>query len=159
MSATGSCRLKTGRHRAWEHPSHSCWLRSPASSLPTRCRSRRLAGRARGFGPNRSTGAQERRGVALIRFSLSYAHTFGPPNDEGFAEHPQAARGLRPTEPVESRWIRQPERMNSIHRHHRPARFWAGQHLARIREGESVRFAQDDAFLRPTSSANSRHFQ
>jgi hypothetical protein len=41
--------------------------------------------------PNRSEEE-----VALIRFNLGYAHTFGPPNAEGFAGHPLAARGLRP---------------------------------------------------------------
>src|SRR5262245_11285948 len=51
---------------------------------------------------------------------------FGPPNDEAFYGHPLAARGLHPygTFQVEhSSWIRQLERMNSVHPRHRPDMF------------------------------------
>jgi hypothetical protein len=70
--------------------------------------------------------------VAIIRFNLCSVHLFGPPNDEAFAGHPLAARGLRPYRAFrieESSWIRQLERMNSVHPHHRPERFWSRQHL------------------------------
>ena len=34
--------------------------------------------------------------VAIVRFKQSYAHMFGPPNDEGFHGHPLSERGLEP---------------------------------------------------------------
>jgi hypothetical protein len=70
--------------------------------------------------------------IALVRFNSSTAHMFGPPNDEAFAGHPLASRGLRPYGAFrveDSSWIRKLERMNSVHKHHRPERFWSLQHL------------------------------
>jgi hypothetical protein len=70
--------------------------------------------------------------IAIVRFTLCYAHIFGPPNDEAFAGHPLAGRGLHPYGVFEidnSSWIRQLERMNSVHRCHRPERFWKLRHL------------------------------
>lgn len=45
------------------------------------------------------------------------------PNDEAFEGHPLASRGLKPYSVFEvknSSWIRRLERMNSVHRCHRP---------------------------------------
>jgi hypothetical protein len=70
--------------------------------------------------------------IALIRFQSCAAFMFGPPNDEAFAGHPLASRGLHPYDAFrieDSSWIRRLERMNSVHRHHRPDRFWKLQHL------------------------------
>lgn len=70
--------------------------------------------------------------IALVRFNGSMAHMFGPPNDEAFTGHPLASRGLHPYGAFrieESSWIRKLERMNSVHEHHRPDRFWFLQHL------------------------------
>ena len=81
----------------------------------------------RAVGP---TGGDE--GVALVRFNFCRVHMFGPPNDEAFAGHPLAARGLSPYAAFrveESSWIRRLERMNSVHRHHRPETFWSLLHL------------------------------
>jgi hypothetical protein len=64
--------------------------------------------------------------VALVSFDLPCAHMFGPPNDEAFNGHPLYGRGLRPYgvfEVLGSSWIRSLERMNSVHRYHRPERF------------------------------------
>lgn len=64
--------------------------------------------------------------VALVRFSGSRTHMFGPPNDEAFSGHPLASRGLHPYgafEILDSSWIRKLERINSVHEHHRPERF------------------------------------
>jgi len=64
--------------------------------------------------------------VAVIRFRHPYAHMFGPPNDEAFSGHPLANRGLDPyavSEVRQSSWIRQLERMNSVHRQHKPEWF------------------------------------
>ena len=73
----------------------------------------------------------EREPVALVRFSLCYAFMFGPPNDEAFAGHPLAGRGLKPYGAFlieNSSWIRQLERMNSIHPSHNPERYETLKH-------------------------------
>jgi hypothetical protein len=70
--------------------------------------------------------------VAIIRFRFCYAHMFGPPNDEAFSGHPLASRGLHPYgafEVKDSSWIRRLEKMNSVHRRHRPEVFWNKRHL------------------------------
>ncbi len=70
--------------------------------------------------------------IALVRFNSCNAHMFGPPNDEAFAGHPLASRGLHPYGAFrieDSSWIRKLERMNSVHRHHSPDKFWSLQHL------------------------------
>lgn len=64
---------------------------------------------------------------AFVAFRHRYALMAGPPNDEAFAGHPLAARGLRPYGAFrveDSSWIRQLERMNAVHPHHDPERFW-----------------------------------
>jgi len=69
--------------------------------------------------------------LALFRFSFCYASIFGAPNDEAFAGHPLADRGLEPYGAFvieNSSWIRQLERMNSVHPFHKPERFWALKH-------------------------------
>ena len=62
------------------------------------------------------------REFALIEFRLSHSYMFGAPNDEAFAGHPLASRGLKPYGAFEiegSSWIRQLEKMNSAHPLHR----------------------------------------
>lgn len=69
--------------------------------------------------------------IALIRLE-TFAHMFGPPNDEAFSGHPLAGRGLHPYGAFRvenSSWIRRLERMNRVHEHHRPKRFEQFQHL------------------------------
>lgn len=69
--------------------------------------------------------------VALIRFSICYAYSFGPPNDEAFSGHPLAERGLTPYGAFlieRSSWIRQLERMNSVHPYHKPERYHSLNH-------------------------------
>ena len=64
--------------------------------------------------------------AALIEFLRPAAHLFGPPNDEAFAGHPLAARGLHPYGAFEVRrssWVRGLERMNRVHPDHKPAHF------------------------------------
>jgi hypothetical protein len=69
--------------------------------------------------------------LALIKFSFCHASMFGPPNDEAFSGHPLASRGLEPYGAYiieNSSWIRRLERMNAVHLHHDPARFWSRKH-------------------------------
>lgn len=64
--------------------------------------------------------------VAMVRFRRPYAHFLGAPNDEAFAGHPLASRGLEPYGVFEIRhssWIRQLERMNAVHPNHDRDRF------------------------------------
>lgn len=70
--------------------------------------------------------------IAIVRFELCIAHTLGPPNDEAFAGHPLADRGLEPYGTFEIRdssWIRLLERRNSVHPYHRPDSFRDLRHL------------------------------
>ena len=68
--------------------------------------------------------------TALVEFRRPYAHLFGPPNDEAFAGHPLAGRGLRPYaafEILHSSWLRRLERMNAVHPRHDPEQFLASR--------------------------------
>ena len=69
--------------------------------------------------------------IALVRLDC-VAHMFGPPNDEAFTGHPLASRGLHPYGAYRiegSSWIRGLEKMNRVHKHHKPERFEQLQHL------------------------------
>lgn len=62
----------------------------------------------------------------MVEFTRYSTYMFGTPNDEAFHGHPLAARGLRPYGAFQidnSSWIRQLEKMNSVHHSHRPERF------------------------------------
>ena len=64
--------------------------------------------------------------IALVEFTPYSTYMFGAPNDEAFQGHPLASRGLTPYGAFQienSSWIRQLERMNSVHWNHRPERF------------------------------------
>ncbi|MFL6229746.1 MAG: hypothetical protein ACJ741_13325 [Pyrinomonadaceae bacterium] len=64
--------------------------------------------------------------LALIEFSRYLSFMFGAPNDEAFSGHPLASRGLHPYAAFRvenSSWLRQHERMNSVHRNHDPKGF------------------------------------
>lgn len=70
--------------------------------------------------------------IAIVCFDGATAHMFGPPNDEAFHGHPLYSRGLRPYAAFRienSSWIRKLERMNSVHRQHRPERYRELQHF------------------------------
>jgi hypothetical protein len=70
--------------------------------------------------------------LALIEFIHFEAFMFGAPNDEAFHGHPLANRGLHPygTFQIEnSSWIRQLERMNSVHPRHNSALFEQFKHF------------------------------
>lgn len=68
--------------------------------------------------------------VAIVHFRRPSAHLFGPPNDEAFAGHLLASRGLRPYRVFEVRhssWLGKLERMNAVHPQHDRERFLAGR--------------------------------
>jgi hypothetical protein len=70
--------------------------------------------------------------AAIVRFDWVTASMFGPPNDEAFAGHPLASRGLRPYgafEVLDSSWVRRLERMNSVHPQHRPESYSDRRHF------------------------------
>jgi hypothetical protein len=70
--------------------------------------------------------------LSLVAFTRPYAHYFGPPNDEAFAGHPLAKRGLHPCgtfEIEQSSWIRQLAELNSVHPHHDARRFSRLRHF------------------------------
>jgi hypothetical protein len=68
--------------------------------------------------------------TAIVQFERPSIHTFGPPNDEAFAGHRLASKGLRPYcafEVLDSQWIQQLEKMNSIHPMHDRKRYIEGK--------------------------------
>jgi len=70
--------------------------------------------------------------IAIVNFLSPHAHIFGPPNDETFAGHPLAERGLKPysvSEVIDSSWIRKLGRMNSVHLMHNPESFEELRHF------------------------------
>jgi len=70
--------------------------------------------------------------LALVEFSRYHSFMFGSPNDEAFAGHPLASRGLHPYAAFEvqnSSWVRQLEQMNSVHPSHRAERFQRLKHF------------------------------
>jgi len=70
--------------------------------------------------------------LALIEFKSYSSFIFGAPNDEAFAGHPLASRGLHPYGAFQienSSWIRQLEQMNSVHPYHKPERFERLKHF------------------------------
>ena len=70
--------------------------------------------------------------IAIVRFVDRCAIMFGPPNDEAFAGHPLASRGLESYgvfHVLHSSWIRALEGMNSIHPCHRPERYAELRHF------------------------------
>jgi hypothetical protein len=69
---------------------------------------------------------------ALVEFELYQSYMFGAPNDEAFSSHPLAARGLHPYAAFridDSSWVRQLERMNSVHPNHNPNKFQELKHF------------------------------
>ncbi len=69
--------------------------------------------------------------LALVEFNRYWSFMFGMPNDEAFAGHPLQSRGLHPYGAFQidnSSWIRQLERMNSVHPYHDPESFKRYKH-------------------------------
>jgi hypothetical protein len=69
---------------------------------------------------------------AIVEFHRPWAHIFGPPNDEAFSGHPLASRGLGRYaihEVLNSSWVRQLERMNSVHPRHNPKAYDGLKHF------------------------------
>jgi hypothetical protein len=69
--------------------------------------------------------------AVLVVFRRCHASHFGPPNDEAFASHPLADRGLRPYGAFEverSSWVRGFELRNRQHPRHDPQLFQQLRH-------------------------------
>jgi hypothetical protein len=76
--------------------------------------------------------ASDEEAAALVVFRQCYAVHFGPPNDEAFATHPLADRGLRPYGAFEvesSAWLRGFELRNRSHPRHDPGLFQQLRHF------------------------------
>lgn len=70
--------------------------------------------------------------VGHIHFERLSSSLFGAPNDETFEGHPLHGSGFQPYRAmrvVNSPWIAQLERMNSVHRYHDPAAYAALEHF------------------------------
>jgi hypothetical protein len=70
--------------------------------------------------------------LALLEFSSYWSLMFGAPNDEAFDGHPLTSRGLRPYGAFQienSSWVRQLERMNSVHSFHKAESFERLKHF------------------------------
>lgn len=68
--------------------------------------------------------------LALVEFDLCIAAKLGAPNDEVFSGHPLSGKGLDPytaQRVVNSRWIKEIEAINSVHRMYRPEN-WRDMH-------------------------------
>lgn len=66
--------------------------------------------------------ATETEQLGLIEFHRVHSTKFGGPNDEAIEGHPLSGKGLNPYrvhQVVNSRWIADEERINSVHAHHR----------------------------------------
>lgn len=67
---------------------------------------------------------------AVVHFESHTIHSLGPPNDEAFGGHRLAEKGLQPYgafEVINSGWIKQLEKMNSVHSCHDRERFLKGK--------------------------------
>lgn len=83
-------------------------------------------GQADGSGPPLADEA-----AAIVVFRQCYASHFGPPNDDAFASHPLADRGLRPYGAFQvenSAWLRGLEMRNRGHPRHDPLMFQQLRH-------------------------------
>jgi hypothetical protein len=61
--------------------------------------------------------------LALVEFKCSVAAKLGSPNDEVFAGHPLAGKGMEPYSAQlvkSSRWLAELQKINSVHRGYRP---------------------------------------
>jgi len=70
--------------------------------------------------------------IALVQFDLPAAFMWGHPNVDVLHAHPLSARGLQsylPAEVLHSSWVRQIDRMNSVHPQHTPGSFDFLRHL------------------------------
>ena len=70
--------------------------------------------------------------IALVEFEKYESFMFGSPNDEAFHGHPLANRGLEPYTVFEienSSWLRNLEKMNSVHPYHKPEKFEKLKHF------------------------------
>ncbi|HEV7366015.1 MAG TPA: hypothetical protein VGN76_09245 [Gemmatimonadales bacterium] len=95
--------------------------------------------------------------TSLVVFQQCYASHFGPPNDDAFASHPLADRGLRAYGAFEvenSTWLRGLEARNRGHPRHDPQLFqrlrhWVWTFHDTVLECAALSHAAEDAPGRP----------
>jgi hypothetical protein len=71
----------------------------------------------------KSPSDEEREPLALVEFEFCISARLGAPNDEVFEGHPLNGKGLEPSTAqrvVNSRWLKEIEAINSVHRMYRP---------------------------------------
>jgi hypothetical protein len=70
--------------------------------------------------------------LALVEFDFCVSAKLGAPNDEVFGGHPLYGKGLKPYSAqrvVNSRWLKEIEKINSVHRMYRPESWRDTQHF------------------------------
>jgi hypothetical protein len=70
--------------------------------------------------------------VGQIQFNGALSTSFGAPNDETFEGHPLHGSGFEPYQAmrvINSPWIAQLEKINSVHQYHEPSRYAAVEHF------------------------------
>jgi len=68
--------------------------------------------------------------IPLPDIPQSSTHLFGPPNEEALAGHPLNEKGLKPFgayEILNSSWLNELEKMNSVHPYHVKSEFMKGK--------------------------------
>lgn len=69
--------------------------------------------------------------LALVEFEHSVSAKLGAPNDEVFGGHPLSGKGLEPYSAqrvVNSLWLRELQRINSVHHRYNPTRWYGLNH-------------------------------
>jgi hypothetical protein len=80
----------------------------------------------------KSPAASEPQPLALVEFESCASAKIGSPNDEVFSGHPLEGKGLEAyaaQRVVNSRWLKEIERINSVHPMHRPSLWRDLQHF------------------------------
>lgn len=75
--------------------------------------------------------SERRESLALVEFKHCISAKLGSPNDEVFAGHPLAGRGLKAYSAQlvkSSRWLAELQKINSVHRYYRPDEWQQRKH-------------------------------
>ncbi|MFO0551104.1 MAG: hypothetical protein U0271_22125 [Polyangiaceae bacterium] len=100
--------------------------------------------------------------IAIVEFHRCLIHRFGAPNDEALEGHALHGRGLeayRAHTVERSSWLREQERINSVHRHHRPEAFAGFTHYVLPFHDETFECLADGHRIRESLSTFSEALQ